>query len=215
MSKSQVRILAAAAALVTLSLAGPSPVRADEHDEDQIKVSAADQYPDGKQELGGQIGLATGGRVTPGGFYVAGRYLYRLSVRDWFELGVGFTFGDHGRVCGVDGQDNMSCDSGSIGGFAGELGAGLRRYFLGHQSFTPYMRAGVNARVVAYREDKVHGIALPLWAGAGVRAPVSPGVFVGGDALLHLGAGVFNRGLGTEPQAALTVMGTVEFSIGR
>lgn len=184
--------------------------------EEQATVSAIGSYPDGKQELGVQLGLATGGRVTPGGAHIAGRYSYRLGDRDWFELGVGFTYGDNEIGCGRDSDSNqMSCDHNSIGGFSGEIGAGLRRYFLGRQSFTPYLRGGLSARVVSYKEDDVKGVAIPFWLGGGVRAPVAPGVFVGADAVLSVGAGIFNKNLGTEPQAAMTVMGSVEFSIGR
>ena len=39
--------------------------------------TAADEL--GDQGIGAEVGLATGGRVTPGGLRVAGHYLYQLS----------------------------------------------------------------------------------------------------------------------------------------
>ena len=37
------------------------------------------------QSIAAAIGIASGGRVTPGGLRVTGHYLYQLSSSDWFD----------------------------------------------------------------------------------------------------------------------------------
>src|SRR5689334_16702460 len=45
------------------------------------------------QNIGAELGLAAGGRVTPGGLRIAGHYLYQLNDVDWFDGSIGFTYG--------------------------------------------------------------------------------------------------------------------------
>ena len=169
--------------------------------------------PASTQELGARLGLAGGGRVTPGGLYVAGVYLYRLAEADWFETGVAFSFGGGDPGCFRDRDNATVCDQGLMSGFSGEVSAGLRRYFLGQGTLTPYARAGVSFRVVSFGDDDLKGVALPLWIGGGVRAKVAPRVHVMGDASLHAGPAVMGKRLGLEPQIAIMVVGGVEFEL--
>lgn len=165
------------------------------------------------RELGARLGLASGGRMTPGGLVVAGQYLYQMSNIDWFEGSVAFTFGGGGADCFRDRSDTYICRHGAISGFAGELSAGVRRFLKPQDVFTPYVRGLVGLRLVTYTDDEVRGLAIPLTAAVGVRARVSELISVGGDAALGLGLGFFNEGLGVQPQLGATFLVGVEFSL--
>lgn len=168
---------------------------------------------DTTQEIGARLGLDVGGRVSPGGAQLSGNYLYRLTDSDWLDQGVGFTFGGQGAACFRDRDDDVICDHGILDGFAAEVFVGLRRYLPGKDEFSPYVRGGVALRGVFYSADEVSGIALPLWAGGGIRARVAKSVAVVADATLRTGIAFFNRGLGLEPQASLLVTAGVEFEL--
>ena len=64
-----------------------------------------------------------------------------------------------------------------------------------------------------FRSDDVTGLAVPLTAGAGLRVRVIDWVAVALEAQLELGAGLFSRGLGLEPQAGLAIGAAVEFAL--
>jgi hypothetical protein len=196
-----------AAALVCALTAGPAVA-------DELAVDdSADDAPAGNQELGARLGLGIGGRVSPGGLMIAGNYLYRLSDLDWFDGGVGFSFGSGAADCFHDRGDDLVCDHGALDGVAADVYAGIRRFFPGRGQFTPYAHGGVALRVASFAGDEVRGVVAPLWIGGGVRARVHETVSVGGGAMLLVGAGWFNRGLGIEPQASLAISAGVEFVI--
>jgi hypothetical protein len=169
--------------------------------------------PMSEQELGAQVGIATGYRVTPGGLRVAGRYLYRLAEVDWFEAHAAFTFGGGGAACFRDRDDVFVCDHAALDGFSGEVGGGVRRLFAARGEFVPYVRAGIAARVARFPADDVTGLAFPLAAAGGIRVRVAPTVAVGAEAAIEVGFGLFSRGLGAEPQLGLAVGGLVEFGL--
>jgi len=172
-----------------------------------------DAEPPATQEIGGALGLAAGGRVTPGGVHVDGVYLYRLSDQDWFVGGIGFTVGGGAAGCFRDRNNDTICDHGVLQGADGELRAGVRRYLPGRQSFAPHAEAGVTLRLARYGDDHLTGVALPVWIGAGVRATVSPGIEVGGGARLEAGPALFGKHLGLEPQLGLVVTVGCDFAI--
>lgn len=176
---------------------------------------AEDEASTTTQEIGAFLGLELGGGTTPGGLQAAGRYLYRLSDRDWLDTGVAFTFGGGDAECFRDRADDVVCDHGPLSGFAAEASAGIRRTFAsaGEGRFVPYAHAGVALRLVSFGDDGLRGAAVPLYLGGGVRARVADRVDVVGGALARAGVGFFNRDVGAEPQLSLAVVGGVEFGL--
>lgn len=193
-------ILAAA-----LACAATGRARADDGE------SLAD--PAGEQELGGTLGIETGGRTSPGGFQLASAYLYRLSDEDWFDGGVTVTYGGGSAACFRDRDGDLLCDHGLLDGFAAEVSGGVRRFFAGQKKFSPYARAAVGLRVATYTADDVTGLAIPLILGGGVRAAVTDGIAVVGGADLRAGPAFFGGDLGAEPHFTLSVHVGAEFRL--
>lgn len=164
-------------------------------------------------ELGAHLGLTTGGRVSPGGMRIGGLLLYRLSSIDWFEGVLDFTAGSGSAACFRDRAGEYLCNHGALSGRSIEVGAGIRRFLMPSEAFTPFAHARVGVRLASFPGDDVRGIAIPLVAGAGVRARVHELLSVGGGAALEAGAGWFSRDLGWEPQVSLTVQAGVEFHL--
>jgi hypothetical protein len=183
------------------------------HADDIVDAPSAEMSVAHDRELGARLGLASGGRSTPGGLMVAGQYLYQMSQIDWFEGTVAFTFGGGGADCFRDRSASYICRHEAISGFAGEVSAGVRRFLKPQEMFTPYVRGLVGLRLVTYTDDEVRGLAIPVTAAVGVRAKVSELVSVGGDAALGIGVGYFNKDLGLQPQLGVTVLAGVEFRL--
>jgi len=174
--------------------------------------------PSGNDEIGDQgiaaeLGLAAGGRVTPGGLRIAGHYLYQLSERDWFDGVVSFTFGSGRAACFRDRQDALVCSHGLADGSGVEVSATVRRLFAPQGAFRPFARVGVGVGLVRFAGDDVSGVTIPLHGGAGVRVAVAPSIAVVAEGELALGVGGFNRGLGGEPQLGFVVTAGVEFRL--
>jgi hypothetical protein len=176
-------------------------------------TTKVDTLPVGEQEIGARLGFAAGGRVSPGGLALAGNYLYKLADRDWFDGAVGFSFGSGSAACFRDREDNRLCDHGLADGFGMYVAGGVRRFFAPKNEFAPYVRAGLAVRISSFSDDDVTGFVVPVWVGGGVRARVTDSVAIVGDALLELGGGTFNKGIGLEPHFSLAVMFGVEFKI--
>jgi hypothetical protein len=197
----------ASSAALGLALAAVS-ARAEAED---TAVRAED--PAGTQELGAQLGLETGGRVSPGGFHLLGNYLYRLSDEDWFDAGLSFTIGGGAAACFRDRDNDLLCDHGIASGVAFEASAGVRRFFAGQERFSPYLLGALGARLVSFGSDDLTGFAVPLLLGGGIRARVADRVSVIGAADLRLGPAWFNRDLGAEPHITLSVHAGAEFRL--
>lgn len=170
------------------------------------------------QAIGATIGLAGGGRVTPGGVRVIGHYLYQLAETDWFDGTAAFTFGSGDPACFRDRMDDYVCDHSLVDGFSAEVGANVRRFFgstLANQNkdYWPYARLGVGVALVRFSEDDVTGVAIPLHVGGGIRASMSDGVAVTVEATLDLGIGRFSQGLGAEPQLGGSITAGAEFGL--
>lgn len=178
-----------------------------------ISVARAETEHDGAIELGAGLGVTTGGGSTPGGFTMGGNLLYRLSQIDWFEGGLHVGLGSGAAACFTDRSGDKLCSHGPVNGRSGQVAVGIRRYLLPREQFKPYVNAQVAIRFVNFPDDRVSGLSIPVLLGAGVRARVTEVVSVGGSATLELGVGWFNRNLGLEPQAALSVGVGVEFSL--
>jgi hypothetical protein len=167
----------------------------------------------GDQGIAAEIGLAAGGRVTPGGLWIAGHYLYQLSERDWFDGVASFTFGSGHAACFRDRQDALVCSHGLADGSGIELAVSIRRLFAPQGAFRPFVRAGVGVGLVRFAGDDVSGVAIPLHGGGGVRVAVAPSIAVVAEGEVALGVGGFNRGLGGEPQLGFVVTAGAEFRL--
>lgn len=167
----------------------------------------------GVQSIGASLGVAGGGRVTPGGLRVVGHYLYQLTAQDWFDGSVAFTYGSGGPGCFRDRDDNIVCDHGLADGAGVEIAANVRRFVGGRDEFWPYVRLGVGIALARYSDDELTGFALPLHAGGGVRVAVTEGVAVVVEAALDIGVGGFTRGLGLEPVLGGSVTAGAEFPL--
>ncbi len=156
--------------------------------------------------LGAEVGAAGGGGTTPGGLRVGGRYLYRLADHDWFDSGVGFTFGSGGSTaCGRTPPDGMECNHGVADGFAGDLALGLRRTLRAQGNFTPFVRGGVFGRVLRFAADDVTGAAAGLEAGAGVAATIQRDVAIVAGASAFAGRAWLGSGVGSTGQLGMLV----------
>ena len=159
----------------------------------------------GDQLIGGQLGLAAGGRTTAGGLRVTGHYLYQLTNEDWFDGTASFTFGGGDAACFRDRSDDVICDHGLASGGAIEVTAAVRRMLAPQGRFRPFARVGVGLALVRFTGDDLAGLAIPLHAGAGLRAQAAPGVAVVALADAMLGLAAFGGGVGGEPQAGLAI----------
>ncbi|HWO21881.1 MAG TPA: hypothetical protein VNO30_24100 [Kofleriaceae bacterium] len=164
----------------------------------------------GDQALGGALGLAAGGRTTAGGVRVTGHFLYQLTDEDWFDGIASFTFGSGDPACFRDRGDAVVCDHGLASGGAIEIAAGVRRMFPPQGRFRPFARAAVGLALVRFSGDGLTGLALPLHAGAGLRAAVAPGIGIIALADVTLGLAAFGRGVGGEPQLGLAITAGAE-----
>ena len=108
----------------------------------------------------------------------------------------------------------LVCHHGGFDGFGMSVAAGIR-YVLPEQAsgFLPYLRAGAGVSYVGFSADSVSGAALFGYGGAGGRFRVAPGVAIGGEALLLLGAGLYSSDLGGRLLAGLVVQFGVEFTL--
>jgi hypothetical protein len=165
------------------------------------------------QGLGAELGVAIGGRVTPGGLHVVGHYYYQMSADDWFDGSLGFTFGGGGAACFRDRTDVEVCEHGVADGGAIELAASVRRMLPPNGKFRPFARLGLGLRYVRFGADNVSGLAVPLLLGGGVRTAVSPNIAVLAQGEIGVGLGTFNHGLGAEPQFGVVLTGGVEFRL--
>ncbi len=167
----------------------------------------------GDQAIAAQLGLATGGRLTPGGLRVTGHYLYQLSGRDWFDGTASFTFGSGRAACFRDRTDQVACDHGLADGAGVEAIGAVRRMFAPQGAFRPYARLGVGLGLARFADDEVSGVTIAAHGGGGVRVKVAPSIAIVGEADVMLGFGSFNRGIGTEAQLGLAITAGVEFRL--
>jgi opacity protein-like surface antigen len=165
------------------------------------------------QGISAAIGLATGGRSTPGGLRIAGHYLYQLSADDWFDGAASFTFGSGGTACFRDRADDLVCEHGIADGAGVEISASIRRWFAPQGAFRPFARLGVGLGLVRFGDDDVTGFTVPAHAGGGIRLQAASAVAVVVDADLALGFGSFTRGLGNELQFSFAVTAGAEFRL--
>ncbi|MCP4445941.1 MAG: hypothetical protein GY811_11435 [Myxococcales bacterium] len=179
----------------------------------QESIVTPEPDPVDSQEIGVLVGAAIGGGVSPGGLAVDGRYLYRMSDHDWFEVGANFVLGSGDAKCFRDRQSDLNCPHSLLDGFSAEATVGLRRYFAGQQQFRPYARAGLGLRLLSFSGDELRGVALPLSAGGGIRVDVANRVLVVAEANLRGGPAILGRGLGVRANLGLSIGAGVEFTL--
>jgi hypothetical protein len=201
---------AAAALVAFVAAAGAfAPARADE--------PAQEPEPIGKQEIGLRLGAQVGlSSLTPGGVRLGGVYLYRMDETTWFDGEAATSFGGGGSGCFYDRSEDLTlvCHHGGFDGFGMSLAAGIRYVLIEQTSgFLPYVRAGAGLSYNGFSADEVSGVGLFGYGGAGGRFRVAPGVAIGGEALLLLGAGLYNSDLGGRLLAGLVVQFGVEFTL--
>jgi opacity protein-like surface antigen len=167
----------------------------------------------GDQAISAQLGIAAGGRVTPGGLRIAGQYFYQLSDEDWFDGGANFTFGSGNGACFRDRQDKVICSHGAADGTGVELIASVRRMFRPQGAFHPYARLGVGLGLARFADDDVTGVTIPAHGGGGVRIAMTPSIGFVVEADLALGFGSFNRSIGSQPQLGLAIAAGAEFRL--
>jgi hypothetical protein len=208
-------------ATATPPLAEPTPALTPAAPAEPMTDDAAAANPNapanvGDQAISAMIGVAGGGRTTPGGLIIAGHFFYQLSDQDWFDGAASFTFGSRDAECFRDRMDAVICDHGLADGYAGTFTAGVRR-FLPHAAsgnYWPFVSGGVGAGVVRFPpEDDTTGITFLAHAGVGLRASVAEAIAITGQAQFQLGLGQFSNGVGWEPQVGLNVTAGAEFKL--
>jgi hypothetical protein len=167
----------------------------------------------GDQGIGADLGVATGGRVTPGGLQITGHYLYQLSDQDWFDGTAGFTFGGGQAACFHDRSDAFVCDHGLADGDELEVAASVRRVFAPQGKFRPFARVGIGIGYVRFGSDDLTGLVIPLHAGGGVRASVADSIAIVAQAEVSLGVGDFGHSLGAQPQLGVAIVAGAEFRL--
>jgi opacity protein-like surface antigen len=167
----------------------------------------------GDQAISAEIGVAAGGRVTPGGLRIAGHYLYQLSDEDWFDGAASFTYGSASAACFRDRSNGVVCQHGLADGAGLELQATIRHVLAPQGPFHPFVRLGVGLGIVRFGRDDVSGFTIPAHGGGGVRVAIWPGVAIVAEGDLVLGFGSFSRGLGSQPQLGLAIAAGVEFRL--
>ncbi|HTL36823.1 MAG TPA: hypothetical protein VL326_26995 [Kofleriaceae bacterium] len=177
----------------------------------QTSTSAPADMSD--QAIGASLGVAAGGRTTPGGLEIAGHYLYQMTEQDWFDGVAAFTFGGGDAQCFRDRMNDFLCEHGLADGYSIELAANVRHFLGGNGDFWPFVRGGAGLAVVRFGDDGVTGAAIPLHAGGGLRVSVTPDIAVTAHADLELGIGLFNHSLGAEPQIGASVGAGAEFKL--
>lgn len=197
-------------ALLVSSLLLASTARADDIDSVST-MTAAEEL--GDQGIGAELGIAAGGRVTPGGLRVSGHYLYQLSHQDWFDGTASFTFGSEAAGCYQDQMATMVCEHGFTKGRGVEVAATVRRMFAAKGAFRPFARAGLGVSLVRFSGDDVSGVAFPVHVGGGLRARVAPEVAVVVQGELQVGLGLYGAGLGAEPQVGAAFTAGAEFRL--
>jgi hypothetical protein len=167
----------------------------------------------GDQAISAQLGVAAGGRATPGGLRIAGQYLYQLSDEDWFDGVVSATYGSGSAGCFRDRNNAVVCSHGLADGAGLELQATIRHMFAPQGSFRPFVRLGVGLGVVRFGSDDVSGFTIPAHGGGGVRVTIAPGIAIVAEGDVVLGYGSFTRGLGSQPQLGLAIAAGAEFRL--
>jgi hypothetical protein len=196
--------------LIAIAVMLPAIAHADDGE------TAADAFAHvDDQSIGPSLGVAGGGRTTPGGLLVAGHFLQRLNDVDWFDGSVSFVFGGGDAECFRDRMNAVLCDHGLADGYAGKIDTTFRRFWpqLANDMFLPFTRAGLGAAIMRFADDEITGIGFSLHAGAGLRTAVGDGIALTAIADFELGLAQFSNDVGTEPQLGFNFSVGTEFKL--
>ena len=187
------------------------------HAEEQAASSGLAPKDMSDQAIGPSLGIAAGGRTTPGGLMLAGHYLYQLADQDWFDGRATFVFGGGDAECFRNRSDVVICEHGLADGYAGGVEAGVRRFLpaLANSdgTFWPFLRGALGASLVRFSNDEVTGIVFALHAGPGLRVSIDENISIVALADLVLGLGAFGNGVGAEPQLGINISAGAEFKL--
>ena len=187
------------------------------HAEEQAVTSGVAPKDMSDQAIGPSIGIAAGGRTTPGGLLLAGHYLYQLADQDWFDGRATFVFGGGDAECFRDRVDMVICDHGLADGYGVGVEAGVRRFLpsLANSdgTFWPFVRGALGASLVRFSDDDLTGLVLALHAGPGLRVSIDDNISIVALADLVLGLGRFGNGVGAEPQFGVNISAGAEFKL--
>lgn len=167
----------------------------------------------GDQGISVVLGMASGGRVTPGGLRVAGHYLYQLSDRDWFDGAASFVFGSGDAACFRDREDEVVCRHGLTGGTGIEISGRIRRMLSRRGMFQPFLHGGIGLGLAQFSDDELTGFMVPLHVGGGLRVHVSRSIALLFHDEVTLGVGFYGRGLGAEPLYGFAISLGAEFRL--
>ncbi len=192
-------------------------------------VGTARAEPISDRNIGAEIGTATGGGWTPGGFRVAVYYLSQLAARDWLDVAAAFTLGGGEAACFYDHANRYGCEHGFADGDAAEVQASVRHFFGDASSLSPFLRGGVGAGLVRFPNDVVLtmtdstgtampsvgviGLVLSLHTGGGVRMSIAPTVAVVVCADVEVGIAAFQGTSGLEPQLGFVLTAGAELRL--
>lgn len=198
----------------TIAPAPAAPAAADAP-ADQATTNPQAPADMSEQAISAVLGVAVGGRSTPGGLTLGGHYFYQMADQDWFDGSVTFSFGSGSPDCFRDRVNAVICDHGPADGFAAGLATGVRHFLpsIASQQFWPFARAAVGASLVRFSGDDITGIAFSLFGGVGVRASVTDAIAITAQADLQLGLGQFSNHLGGEPLLGVAVSAGAEFRL--
>jgi hypothetical protein len=200
----------------TTSNASDATAPAMTSDAPHVEVNTNAPSDMGDQGIAAMIGVAGGGRTTPGGLHIAGHFYYQLADRDWFDGSAAFTFGSSDAECFRDRMDDVICDHGLADGYAGTVTAGVRRFIPAAASgnYWPFVMAGVGAGIVRFPpEDDTTGVTFFVHGGAGMRVGVAEAIAITAQAQLLLGLGQFSHDVGWEPQFGVNFTAGAEFKL--
>lgn len=166
------------------------------------------------QELGARAGMSLNlGGVGPGGLYLAGTWLYRLTDVLWFDGRAGFSIGGGGSNCVISATGPSHCDSAAVSGFGAELLAGVRWFVPSAGPLQPWIGGGIGGLYANFSGDHLGGVGLPFWAAAGVRARVADNIALGGEALLEAGPIRYESPIRGQGFANLHIIFGIDFAL--
>jgi hypothetical protein len=177
------------------------------HADDDTRVAVADR------ELGVHAGIAMNlGGVAPGGLYLSGEVLYRLTDTLWFDGRAGFTIGSSTGHCTFPMSTRNTCDSALLAGFGFELLAGIRWWLATQGTIAPYIALGANGDYSAFSGDDLSGLSIPFWGGFGVRTRLNEVTSLGAEVDLDVGGAHYDRDIAWEGFATLRLTVGAEFA---
>ena len=180
-------------------------------DDDESGEAPNPQVAD--EELGARIGASLNlAGIGPGGFYITGNWLYRLTSGLWFDARAGFSIGNSDSNCTI-GVGPASCNSAVTSGFGVDILGGVRWFAPASGKLVPWLGGGTGFLYANFSGDHLSGFGLPFWVAGGVRARVSDAIAIGGEALFVFGPVRYESPIFGKAFANLHIMFGVDFAM--